>query len=96
MASPTDKMNLARRHLERVQLAWDDPTDWADLASYGLYALEAAVDAVLLFLIGRSGQHTGIGPTQRSNCLPNMDLMMSPNSFAISMKCESVKRMETS
>ena len=50
MASPTDKMNLARRHLERVQVAWDDPADWADLASYGLYALEAAVDAVLLFL----------------------------------------------
>lgn len=50
MASPTDKMTLARRHLERVQVAWDDPTDWADLASYGLYALEAAVDAVLLFL----------------------------------------------
>ena len=49
MASPTDKMNLARRHLERVQAAWDDPTDWADLSLYGLYALEAAVDAALLF-----------------------------------------------
>ena len=49
MASPTDKMKLARRHLERVQAAWDDPTDWADLSFYGLYALEAAVDAALLF-----------------------------------------------
>ncbi len=50
MASPTDKMELARRHLQRVQDAWEDPTDWADLSFYGLYALEAAVDAVLLFL----------------------------------------------
>ena len=33
MASPTDKMKLARRHLERVQAAWDDPTDWADLST---------------------------------------------------------------
>ncbi len=49
MASPADKMKLARRHLERVQVAWDDPTDWADLSFYGLYALEAAVDAALLF-----------------------------------------------
>ena len=49
MASPADKMNLARRHLERVRVAWDDPTDWADLSFYGLYALEAAVDAALLF-----------------------------------------------
>ncbi|MDD9985656.1 MAG: hypothetical protein OXQ31_05255 [Spirochaetaceae bacterium] len=49
MASPEDKMKLARRHLERVQVAWEDPTDWADLSFYGLYALEAAVDAALLF-----------------------------------------------
>ena len=32
MASSTDKMELARRHLQRVQAAWDDPTDWADLS----------------------------------------------------------------
>ena len=50
MALPADKMKLARRHLERVQAAWDDPTDWGDLSYYGLHALENAVDAVLLFL----------------------------------------------
>ena len=46
MASATDKLKLAKRHLERVQAAfWEDPVDWADLSIYGFYALEAAVDA---------------------------------------------------
>lgn len=40
-----DKLSLARRHLERVQAAWDDPTDWDDLSLYGFYCLEAAVEA---------------------------------------------------
>lgn len=34
---------IAVRHLERVQTAWDDPTDWSDLSIYGFYCLEAAV-----------------------------------------------------
>ena len=38
-------LKLARSHLERVQAAWDDPTDWTDLATYGFYCLEAAVMA---------------------------------------------------
>lgn len=52
MASPKmtakDKLTLAQRHLERVQIAWYDPTDWADLSIYGFFALEAAVDAACL------------------------------------------------
>jgi hypothetical protein len=34
---------LAKRHLEKVRAAWDEPTDWADLAIYGFYCLEQAV-----------------------------------------------------
>ena len=48
MVASKDKLRLARRHLERVEVAWHDPTDWADLFIYGFYALEAAVDAVCL------------------------------------------------
>ena len=48
MTVADDKLTLARRHLERVQVAWCDPTDWADLSIYGFYALEAAVDAACL------------------------------------------------
>src|SRR6202158_3929728 len=45
MATGSNKLKLARRHLERVQGAWDDPTDWDDLSLYGFYCLEAAVEA---------------------------------------------------
>ncbi len=45
MNDATSKIELAQKHLEKVQIAWDDPTDWADLSLYGFYALEAAVDA---------------------------------------------------
>ena len=49
MASATDKLKLAKRHLERVQAAClEDAIDWADLSIYGFYALEAAVDAASL------------------------------------------------
>ena len=49
MASATDKLKLAKRHLERVQAACrEDPIDLADLSIYGFYALEAAVDAASL------------------------------------------------
>ena len=40
-----NKLALARHHLNRVQTAWDDPTDWDDLSLYGFYCLEAAVEA---------------------------------------------------
>jgi hypothetical protein len=41
---------MARKHLGKVHEAWTDPTDWADLTMYGLYALEAAVLAAALHL----------------------------------------------
>ena len=47
MPTAQEKLELAQRHLERVQLAWDPP-DWADLSFYGFYALEAAVQAACL------------------------------------------------
>ena len=40
----SEKIKLARRQLERVQMAWD-PADWADLSHYGFHALENAIDA---------------------------------------------------
>ncbi|MCH7531661.1 MAG: hypothetical protein IIB36_07800 [Gemmatimonadetes bacterium] len=43
--SPEEQLNIARGHLERVQVAWYDPVDWADLSNYGLYALEVGVMA---------------------------------------------------
>src|SRR6266851_9344664 len=48
MATGSNKLKLARRHLERVQGAWDDPTDWDDLSLYGFYCLEAAVEAAAI------------------------------------------------
>lgn len=60
MAPIVEKLTLAQRHLERVQHAWDEPTDWDDLALYGFYALEAAVDcAGLHFGISRARGHQG-------------------------------------
>lgn len=49
-------LTLAERHLERVQVAWDHPTDWDDLAIYGLYCVEAAVMA--------AAQHAGLSITR--------------------------------
>ena len=48
MATGSRKLDLAKRHLERVQAAWTDPTDWDDLSLYGFYCLEAAVEAAAL------------------------------------------------
>ena len=48
MATGSRKLELAKRHLERVQAAWTDPTDWDDLSLYGFYCLEAAVEAAAL------------------------------------------------
>jgi len=45
MQSAADKLSLARRHLDRVQAAWDVPTNWDDLSLYGFYCLENAVEA---------------------------------------------------
>lgn len=48
MTDGSNKLSLARRHLERVQAAWTDPTDWDDMSLYGFYCLEAAVEAAAL------------------------------------------------
>lgn len=47
--SAEDSLVLAKKHLDRVQSAWDPP-EWLDLAAYGLYAIEAAVVAAGLRL----------------------------------------------
>ncbi len=47
MATAAEKVQLARKHLKKVQAAWDPP-EWADLALYGFYCLEAAVDAAAI------------------------------------------------
>ena len=48
MAAGSRKLELAKRHLERVLGAWTEPTDWDDLSLYGFYCLEAAVEAAAL------------------------------------------------
>lgn len=48
MPNAQAKLELARRHLERVLAAWDTPTDWDDLSLYGFYCLEAAVEAAAI------------------------------------------------
>lgn len=44
------RLAVARRHLVRVQDAWDTPTDWDNLSLYGFYCLEAAVMAAAAHL----------------------------------------------
>lgn len=46
-APAAKSLALAKKHLKRVQDAWDPP-EWLDLAAYGLYALEAAIVAAAL------------------------------------------------
>lgn len=46
----TDSLEIARRHLQKVETAWWDPVDWSDPAMYGFYCLEACVVAVALHL----------------------------------------------
>jgi pyruvate-formate lyase len=58
MATSLEKLQLAKRHLEKVLTAWDDPTDWDDLSLYGFYCLEAAVEeAALHFGLGTCRKH---------------------------------------
>ena len=48
MPNAQDKLELARRHLKRVQAAWDTPTDWEDLSLYWFFCLEAAIEAAAI------------------------------------------------
>ncbi|MCY4529359.1 MAG: hypothetical protein OXD46_10075 [Chloroflexi bacterium] len=45
MPTAQEKLDLARRHLAKIQ---PDPEDLDDLSIYGLYCLEAAVEAAAL------------------------------------------------
>ena len=53
-----EALEVARRHLEKVDDAWWEP-DWADLALYGFYCLEACVVGAAL--------HLGLPPTERNH-----------------------------
>ena len=57
MPTAREKLNLARRHLNRVRLAGSDTQDVDDLSLYGFYCLEAAVEAAAL--------HVGMKTTKR-------------------------------
>ena len=46
--SAEDSLRLAQAHLKRVQRASWEPTDWADLSTYGFYCLEACIVAAAL------------------------------------------------
>ena len=68
MASPTDKMELARRHLQRVQAAWDDPTDWADLSFYVCTPLKLLLMLLSYVLVRRYNQYTWHRAEAAKNC----------------------------
>lgn len=48
--SAADTLELAQKHLDRASAAWDDPTDWAVLSTFGFLCLEACVVAASLHL----------------------------------------------
>ena len=50
-----ENLEIAKGHLERVQGAWDTPTDWKDLCVYGFYCLEAAIKAASLHVGEQAG-----------------------------------------
>lgn len=57
MTKATDKLDTARKHLDRAQTAADDPINWDDLSLYGFYCLEAAVEA--------AARYSGLGSTKK-------------------------------
>ncbi len=85
--SAEDSLRLAQAHLERVQRASWEPTDWADLSSYGLYCLEACIVAAALHLGQlRPGSHFAKAETAESlnqeHGLPDIgDLLIDLNTM---------------
>ena len=85
--SAEDSLRLAQAHLERVQRASCEPTDWADLSSYGLYCLEACIVAAALHLgQPRPGSHFAKAETAESlnqeHGLPDIgDLLIDLNTM---------------
>ncbi len=47
ITDPNHYVEIARKHLGKVQDAWEEP-DWDDLTSYGLYCLEECIRAAVL------------------------------------------------
>ncbi len=47
ITDPNHFVEIARKHLRKVQDAWEEP-DWDDLMTYGLYCLEACIRAAVL------------------------------------------------
>lgn len=82
-----DSLRLAHAHLERVLAAWDDPTDWANLSSFGLYCLEACIVAAALRLNQpRPGSHVAKADTaeflSKEHGLPEIgDLLIDLNAM---------------
>jgi hypothetical protein len=64
---PNHFLEVAARHLERVQASWDPP-DWSDLGTYGLYCLEALVRAASL-KAGETPIRTHWGKADQANNL---------------------------
>src|SRR5215204_4697888 len=76
-----EKLELAGRHLERVQAAWDEPTDWDDLSLYGFYCLEAAVEAAAIHVgLSTSTRHWEKADTARelhnNHGLPDVEQLL--------------------
>ena len=81
MPSAEDKRKLARRHLDRVLAAWDTPTKWYDLSIYGLYCLEAAVEAAAIHVgLKTSKQHwqkaKTAGELNKKHGLPDVEHLL--------------------
>ena len=79
-----ERLALAKKHLERVLVAWDEPTDWADLSLYGFYCLEASIVAAALKVgMEPSRSHPGKARAARSlqsHSLPDVaDLLSNLN-----------------
>jgi hypothetical protein len=80
-ARSTEKLALARHHLERVRSAWTDPTNWDDLSLYGFYCLEAAVEAAAAEVGMKTSKSTGKRPRQpqsfhRKHGLPEIEQLL--------------------
>ena len=84
MPNPADKLKLARRHLERVLAAWDTPTDWDDLSIYGLYCLEAAVEAAATHIGLMTSKKHWEKVTPQTSCTKSTAFPTLDNCFVIS------------
>lgn len=98
MASGSRKLDLARRHLDRVLAAWTEPTNSDDLSLYGFYCLEAAVEAAALhFSLRTSKRHWEkvdiAAELHEKNGLPDItDLLRDLNDARKAAACGDVER----